>query len=370
MLPHENNETTPRWIIIINVTNALFDAQFKKRQFVRIGMNNELKKQFQHIPPVERAHQLIEIAFRTAQNKGKNTRIDARTNFDYTQQIDTIKIETAVNIVIERLKKIEQSFPNHEYLPTFYKELMSITLDLDKYANARNKIQHTRERCEKLQVIAAKRFETTRDAKTLENRKRVLFGRLSSLIKRAENTLIFLDDARKIMRGYPSIKNLPTAAIAGFPNVGKTTLLCNLSTAQAEIAEYAFTTKSINSGFIAIGSQEIQLLDTPGTLARPDKMNPVEKQAYCAIRHCADVIIYVIDPMESYPLVKQEILLELVKKENKKIILYMSKSDIASKEQMDIVKHMHPDVVTDLEVLKEKLAKELRSVKIIVEEKE
>jgi len=74
--------------------------------------------------------------------------------------------------------------------------------------------------------------------------------------------------------------------------------------------------------------------------------------------------------MESYPLVKQEILLELVKKENKKIILYMSKSDIASKEQMDIVKHMHPDVVTDLEVLKEKLAKELRSVKIIVEEKE
>ncbi|HLD33786.1 MAG TPA: hypothetical protein VJB66_03595, partial [Candidatus Nanoarchaeia archaeon] len=102
-----------------------------------------LKRQFQHIPPVERADQLIDIAFRSAQVKGKKARIDARTNFDYTQQIDTIKIETAVDIVIQRLKRIEGSFPNHEYLPKFYRELMSITLDVDAYANARNRIHHT-----------------------------------------------------------------------------------------------------------------------------------------------------------------------------------------------------------------------------------
>ena len=110
-----------------------------------------------------------------------------------------------------------------------------------------------------------------------------------------------------------------------------------------------------------MGSEEIQSLDTTGTLARPDKMNLVEKQAYCAIRHCADVIIYVIDPMESYPLVKQEILLELVKKEGKRILIYMSKTDIASKEQINIVKQIHPEIVTDVNELKKKLFELIRT---------
>jgi len=39
------------------------------------------------------------------------------------------------------------------------------------------------------------------------------------------------------MKGFPSIKtNLPTIAIAGFPNVGKTTLLSKITDAKPKIA--------------------------------------------------------------------------------------------------------------------------------------
>jgi nucleolar GTP-binding protein len=82
-------------------------------------------------------------------------------------------------------------------------------------------------------------------------------------------------------------------AIAGFPNVGKSTLLNRLTGATAETNAYAFTTKSLNMGAIEYRHNTIQFIDTPGTLARPEKMNDIERQAYLAMKYAAHLIIYV-----------------------------------------------------------------------------
>jgi nucleolar GTP-binding protein len=74
--------------------------------------------------------------------------------------------------------------------------------------------------------------------------------------------------------------------------------------------------------------QKVQFIDTPGTLARPDKMNNIEKQAYLAIKYVADLVIYIFDLTETYPVEDQKKLLENFKEFRKPIIFYLSKTDL------------------------------------------
>ncbi len=153
------------------------------------------------------------------------------------------------------------------------------------------------------------------------------------------------------MRDYPTIKQLPTVAVAGFPNVGKTTLLYKLTGSKAEIAPYAFTTKNINVGYIKKGDTKIQVLDTPGTLNRFDRMNNIERIAYLAMKLVADKIVYVFDPIETYPLEHQEKLYEAIERFGKKMLIYISKSDIAAEPDVEAIKKKFKGV-TDAEQIK------------------
>ena len=85
-------------------------------------------------------------------------------------------------------------------------------------------------------------------------------------------------------------------------------------------------------GYIVSRGQKIQLLDTPGALNRFDKMNIIEKQAFLAMRFLSDVIIYIFDLTESYPLKDQEKLFKkIVKDFDKPMLVYLSKTDILEK---------------------------------------
>jgi nucleolar GTP-binding protein len=175
------------------------------------------------------------------------------------------------------------------------------------------------------------------------------FGRASSVVKQIKNEFLFLENARKTMRGFPTIKEkFFTVAIAGFPNVGKTTLLHKLTGSKPDIASYAFTTRGINVSYFGSGDNIIQVLDTPGTLNRLDKMNYIEKQAYLAIKYCAEVIVYVFDPTEPYSLSDQEKLFDRLNETGKDIIIYISKTDLIK----DLSKFKQFNFITDAEEVK------------------
>src|SRR4030042_6532183 len=147
-------------------------------------------------------------------------------------------------------------------------------------------------------------------------------------MKQIKQELEILEISRKIIREYPTIKtDIFTVAIFGFPNVGKSTLLSKLSTSKPEIAAYPFTTKGINIGYAKQGSKKIQLLDTPGSLNRFDKMNNIEKQAHLALKHVANAVVYIFDLTEPYPLEDQEKLYQNLKKMEKPVVVYLSKAD-------------------------------------------
>jgi nucleolar GTP-binding protein len=108
-----------------------------------------------------------------------------------------------------------------------------------------------------------------------------------------------------------------TVVIAGFPNVGKSTLLRKLTSADPQVADYPFTTKGIQIGHLKRKWKSIQIIDTPGLLDRPIiEMNDIELNAMVALEHLANVVLFIFDASETcgYPLESQYRLLKEIER--------------------------------------------------------
>src|SRR3989344_3885677 len=301
---------------------------------------------YNSVPPVPRAQTRLDITSNKTQGAVSKP---VHSGFAVIRK-EKKRISTVTETLRKKLIKVVKSFPRPQ--TQFYRELMNITIDVPQFNSSIQVIQKIIMSLDKVEDFTLKRIETSSN---LDSLRRAFYGRISSLITKADKHLAFLDRVRYVMRDYPMIKEFPTIAIVGFPNVGKTTLLTKLTSSKAKIAPYAFTTQNINCGYITFGSRVIQLLDTPGTLARPEKMNAIEKQAYCAMKISAEKLIYVFDPTDTYPMEQQEKLLEIISLFGKKIILFMSKTDIAQESKINEIKQAHPNILTSAEEVKDQL---------------
>lgn len=234
------------------------------------------------------------------------------------------------------LNQIIKNFPNLDNLDEFYRELIHMDIKIDLLKERLGRIMWCRDKIESIFRDYRNRISSSNNINKIKKFRGEFIGRSNSLMKSISKDLEFLENSRKIMRGYPNVKTkIPTIAIAGFPNVGKSTLLKKISKANVEIKNYAFTTKSLNLGYI---DKKIQLIDTPGSLNRFDKMNKIEKQAYLVIKYLANKVIYVFDVSEScgFPIEDQMLLLnKLIKDFNKKFIIYCSKVDVVGKGKIE-----------------------------------
>lgn len=62
------------------------------------------------------------------------------------------------------------------------------------------------------------------------------------------------------------LKLLADAALIGYPNAGKSTLIARVSAAKPKIADYPFTTLAPNLGVVSLGDRELVLADVPGLI--------------------------------------------------------------------------------------------------------
>lgn len=320
----------------------------------------------QDLIKVETAATYLDHAFRAATDRAVIMRAkkDAKTRMDNLQKsktIERIKIRTVTVTLTRALKKILLSFPNFSELPRFYQELIRLRLDFGEFKRNLGAVQWMHDKANELQMDYAKKIDGSRAILDINNHRRAFYGRMASFLKQIDPQLKVLEEMRRTLKEFPAVKtSIPTACLFGFPNVGKSTLLAKLTTAKPEIKAYPFTTKNLNIGYLIEPGKKIQIIDAPGTLDRFEKMNDIEKQAYLAVKHCADLIVFVFDPTDEVPEEKQVQLLENVKKYCPEIVVYLSKTDVADEKTVKkCVAHAKKqgakEVFTDVEKLKQRL---------------
>ena len=288
---------------------------------------------FEKIPEILDAEKIIERAL----NKSKKVKIVDR-NRDYRIKKTIIaKTESFSKNIIDLLEKYVKEFPSIDQLPRFYQELIDIKIDVNKLRKALGGINWAFKTCQMIYNKQSRFLKKSKNQDFLKQKQSEIYGRISSVVRQINNELLLVENARRILKKFPDVNDIPTVVIAGFPNVGKSSLLRCLSKAKPKIATYPFTTKEIHVGHLETTEhyvkKRIQIIDTPGLLDRLDCIrNDIERQAIAALSYLADIIVFVVDPSETcgYSYTDQKHLLEQLKETFKEsdFIVVENKSDV------------------------------------------
>ncbi|MHC1605207.1 MAG: NOG1 family protein [Candidatus Methanofastidiosia archaeon] len=246
------------------------------------------------------------------------------------------KVSKSCQILSSSLQKVIDRYPSINNLDNFDKRMFDILAGIDETKHNLGALDWA------IKSINRVRKETIREMRQTKNRDKIIslrakaYGRYKSILTQISSNIEMLNDAKDRLKEMPSIDtDCYTVVIAGYPNVGKSSLLSSLTTSTPHIASYPFTTTGINVGGFYVKYQKIQIIDTPGLLDRLfSKRNEIELKAISAIRYLADIIIFIIDGSESrhYTLEKQYSLLEDIRTRmgDVLIITVQNKSDIES----------------------------------------
>ena len=271
---------------------------------------------FEQLPTVPTSQELLDKAFRRATRAEDNESM----------------VQNAGNILSDNLSNLIRKFPSFDNLPPFYREMADIIAGVDHIRISLSRLRWASAQIRDITREAVGKIKRSRGLDSTPARK-AAFGRFSSVMRSIEKDLLFLNEARNLLRKMPTIDPaIPTILIAGYPNVGKSSFIVRITGARPEIANYPFTTRGIFVGHFYINDQKYQVVDTPGLLDRPmEERNDIERQTIAALSHLQGVVLYIIDPSEhcGYPLASQLSLAEDIKNWIKlPMLMVANKADI------------------------------------------
>lgn len=89
-----------------------------------------------------------------------------------------------------------------------------------------------------------------------------------------------------------------TVSIVGFPGVGKSTLLNQITEAKSEVGDYDFTTLKIIPGVLEYKGAKIQMLDMPGLVRGASKGRGRGREVISVVRS-SDMVMLMLDVFET-----------------------------------------------------------------------
>ncbi|KDE59916.1 GTP-binding protein [Halostagnicola sp. A56] len=272
---------------------------------------------FEDLPTTPTSEELIDKAFSRAARSG-----NAKSGLEAQQSM----LQTAANIMSDNLENVVTAWPDFEYdVDPFYYELANAILDVsithsegsdgdepttgvDALRQSLSQVSWAGRKTREIHEEYQSRLRKT-DIDTARKHRQQAFARLADIVEQVDEHLRVINDARNELRDLPEINaDEPTIVVAGYPNVGKSSLVNDVTNARGETDSYPFTTTGIGLGHFERDHIRYQIVDTPGLLDRPpQERNEIESQAVSALEHLGDCVLVLLDPSGEcgYPLESQ-----------------------------------------------------------------
>lgn len=295
---------------------------------------------FKRLPTVLSADELVELAFSRANKEARGVPKMKIPRYLRAKKTEGKRVMVASDTVIQKLKRISNVL-DLDSLSPFYYELVDVSVGIKDLEMVKGALKWALMTIERYEKTYRYRIRVAKNEAEVYKYRKEFYGKLASVLKKIDNRLRFLESARGKFKDLPSFEDTYTIVIAGPPNVGKSTFLQAMTGAEPKVDIYPFTTKQILVGHFEIRYVRYQVVDTPGLLDRRlEDRNPVERQAIMALKHLANVVIFIFDPSETcgYPLVEQEKIYEDIEAAfDLPIVRVLNKSDLpaARKEPVD-----------------------------------
>ena len=241
---------------------------------------------FEDLPTTPTSEELVDKAFSRAARAGR-----AKSSFEAQQSM----LQTAANILSDNLQNVVTSWPDFGEVDPFYYELADALVNVNELRQSLSEVQWASRKTADIREEYQGRLRG--DADTARKIRKQAFARLADVVEEVEDDLARISEARDELRTLPEINpDEPTIVVAGYPNVGKSSFVNDVTNARGETASYPFTTRGIGLGHFERDRIRYQIVDTPGLLDRPpEERNDIESQAVSALEHLADCVLFLVD---------------------------------------------------------------------------
>lgn len=289
-----------------------------------------------YIPTAEELIRQFLSRYRTIEAKSPST----LSGIERLRRLEVSRVKGTTNWLLNVIKGIVYNMPFINDLNPFYKELVSLLINVDEYKHSLGKLVNVDVALRSISRDALNMIKEAQDRDGVVRARKMYISRVIDVINDVEPELRTLKSMAIKLSRIPSISvEKPTIVVSGMPNTGKSSLVACVSTKKPEIADYPFTTKQLIIGHVKVyGVYAVQVIDTPGLLDRPlSERNSIELQAILALRHLSDAVIFIVDPTthSGYPLNSQlNLLREISQNFKTNIIVAVNKVDIATQEEV------------------------------------
>eukprot|EP00775_Hariotina_reticulata_P012325 gene12325-12460_t len=211
------------------------------------------------------------------------------------KQLDTHMKELSVP-----LTRCLKAFPAPTALHPFEAALLDLTVGTATYSSVLGKVDSLRKALQETGKGFANRASNAANKKAATAVAEEGSAALAAVFAKGAKAVEDLKKLSRSLRSLPYVDpSLPTLALVGAPNVGKSSLVRVLSSGAPEVCNYPFTTRSIKMGHFYIDARRHQVTDTPGLLLRPDEYrNKMELLTLAALQYLPSSVMFVADLTE------------------------------------------------------------------------
>jgi GTP-binding protein HflX len=180
----------------------------------------------------------------------------------------------------------------------------------------------------------------------IETDRRLARDRISALRRRLKRT----EQNRGVMRAQRESSSIPSVALAGYTNAGKSTLLNALTGAEVGVANRLFETLDPTTRNFELSGRDYLLTDTVGFIEKLPHQLVEAFKATLEETTLADLIVHVVDASETeerrvLDMHAVDEVLEEIGAGEKPRLLVLNKADLLSEDERHEVAISHPDAV-------------------------